>query len=175
MLGTLLAMGGLELGLRVASALLRPHPPVIEGKGPDSEIRIVCIGESTTAAQWPFTPWPHTAENDLRRQHPELSIRVINRGLVGIRTGEILERLPKWLEDDHPQIAITMLGINDEGNILAYPRNDIRPQLIENSKALKLLALLWRTTWGVGAPSAAGCDAPRRSETLNGISDRSRP
>lgn len=148
-LGVMLALGGLELALRAASALLRPRPPVIDDGGPDNEIRILCIGESTTAGLW-----PSLLEAKLNQRHPDLRFRVINAGLVGIRTGEIYARLPQWLEETEPHLAITMLGINDEGNVLVYPRSDPRSYLLGYSKAVKLLALLWRSFRGTGGPAA---------------------
>jgi tetratricopeptide (TPR) repeat protein len=146
-LGTLFAIGGLELGLRGASVLLRPSPPVSRETGPDDEIRILCIGESTTAGLW-----PGLLETSLNQQHPEQTFHVINRGNVGIHTGEVLDLLPQWLDKSQPGIAITMLGINDEGNVLVYPRTGRLSPLVEHSRAVKLMALLWRSAWGIGAP-----------------------
>lgn len=146
--GVLLAFGGLELGLRAAAFFLRSPHSRIEGSGPDDEIRIVCIGESTTAG-----PWPRFLEKMLTLRRPDLHFRVINRGVVGIRTGEVLDRLPEWIEAGRFQIAITMLGINDEGNVLVYPRSNILSNIVKHSKAVELVTLLWRTAWGIGAPS----------------------
>ena len=147
-LGFLFAIGGLEVGLRAASVLLQPPPPPALETGRDDEIRILCIGESTTAGLW-----PDLLESTLNHQHPELTFRVLNRGDVGIHTGEVLDLLPQWLDESRPQIAITMLGINDEGNVLVYPQTERPPPLIEHSKALKLMTLLWRSAWGIGVPS----------------------
>lgn len=153
--GFAIALIGLELGLRAASFTLRWARPMVPAAGGANEIRILCIGESTTAARW-----PNDAEAELRRQHPELAIRIINRGLVGIRTGEVLERLPQWLDDERPHIAITMLGINDEGNVLVYPRDDPRSRLAERLKTVKLLSLLWRSARGIDAPAPPEPDGP---------------
>ena len=149
-LGTLFAIGGLEIGLRGASILLRPLPPVTRETGSDSEIRILCIGESTTAGLW-----PGLLETSLNQQHPDQQFHVVNRGDIGIHTGEVLDLLPQWLDESQPQIAITMLGVNDEGNVLVYPRTGRLAPLIEHSKAVKLMVLLWRSAWRIGAPPPA--------------------
>ncbi len=146
-LGLLFAIAGLELGLRVAEFSLRSPPPVVAGSGPDNEIRIACIGESTTAGRW-----PGLLEKRLNQLHTGNHFRVVNMGVVGIHTGEVLDRLPKWIENGRFQIAITMLGINDEGNVLVYPRNGRFSPLVERSRAVKLVALLWRSAWGIGVP-----------------------
>jgi len=148
-LGLLLAIGGLELGLRAASVLLRPSRSSFSETGPGNQIRILCIGESTTAGKW-----PQLLESTLNQQHPDLSFQVFNHGIVGIHTGEVLGLLPQWLDESRPQIAITMLGINDEGNVLVYPRTSRFSKLVEHSRAVKLTVLLWRSAWGIGAPSS---------------------
>ena len=143
-LGVLAALCGLELTLRAASAVLRPLRPAIEGAGPDNAIRILCIGESTTAGLW-----PDLLEARLNQQHPDLRVPTSStqaRSVSGPATSA--PACPQWLDQARPQIVITMLGINDEGNVLVYPRSDPRAQLVERSKALELLALLWRSVRG---------------------------
>ncbi len=152
--GVMLALGGLELALRAASAFLRDRPSVPERIGAENEIRILCIGESTTAGLW-----PGLLETSLNQQHPDLRFTVINAGLVGIRTGDIYARLPQWLDDAQPHFATTMLGINDEGNILVYPRSESGSLLFRHSKLVKLLTLLWRSDRGIGEAASAQEDA----------------
>ncbi len=59
-------------------------------------------------------------------------IRVINRGVVGIRTDDVAKQIEGWLDEDRPHLVITMLGINDEGNVLVYPRRRL-PRVVDGT------------------------------------------
>jgi len=144
-----------EVALRIASSFLEPNdrsrPPIVV----DDEIRISCVGESTT-----YGTWPSQLEELLNRGTGGPHYRVINRGVVGIRTDGVADRIESWLDEDRPQIVVTMLGINDEGNVLVYPRGAERPWWVEHFLTGRLLDLLWRSAVGRGAPEIEIDDAP---------------
>jgi len=128
----------------------------------DGEFRIACIGESTT-----YGLWPSQLENLLNEGLPDQKFRVINRGDVGIRTDGVAARIEGWLDEDRPHLVITMLGINDEGNVLVYPRGGRRGWLMEHSKTTRFLALLWRSAFEIGAPVPVRHDGPRGDDHLD--------
>lgn len=80
-----------------------------------SERRILCIGESTTFGTG-GEPWPSKLERLLNKRSKAYSYKVINRGVPGISSEEIVEKLPRWLDSFKPAIAVSMVGINDRGN-----------------------------------------------------------
>jgi hypothetical protein len=128
-----------------------------EGVAPsEGEFRITCIGESTT-----YGLWPSHLQAILNEGSPGRAFRVINRGEVGIRTDDVARQIEGWLDEDRPHLVITMLGINDEGNVLVYPRNGSRGWLMEHSRTTRFLALLWRSAFDIGAPAETDDDGPR--------------
>lgn len=151
--GTLLV---LEVVLQTASMAL-DQAGRSKGRLPvDGEIRISCVGESTT-----FGKWPGQLEEILNQRQNGRDIRVINRGVVGIRTDDVAREIEQWLDEDRPHLVITMLGINDEGNVLVYPRGGARPWLLERLKTPRLLGLLWRSAFDIGVPTGSGDEGPR--------------
>jgi len=128
----------------------------------DGEFRIACIGESTT-----YGLWPSQLENLLNEGLPDQKFRVINRGDVGIRTDGVAARIEGWIDEDRPHLVITMLGINDEGNVLVYPRGGRRGWLMDHSKTTRFLALLWRSAFEIGAPVPVRDDGPRGDDHLD--------
>ena len=103
----------LEVSLQVLHLALFPSttpPLLITGTG---EFRILCIGESTTDASYTYN-YPGQLQTLLKRHYPRLKIRVINRGVSGYTSGQILKKLPIWLKSARPQVVVSMIGINDK-------------------------------------------------------------
>lgn len=152
----------LEAALQTAAAALdragrrESHVPV------DGEVRIACVGESTT-----YGMWPGQLEEILNRGQSGRDIRVINRGLVGIRTDGVAREIEGWLDEDRPHLVITMLGINDEGNLLVYRRGGARPWVVEHVRTFRLLGLLWRSAFDIGVPEEPGGEAPHAEAHLD--------
>jgi lysophospholipase L1-like esterase len=144
-----------EVALRIASSFVEPDDRTMAPIVFDDEIRISCIGESTT-----YGRWPAQLEELLNSRDGGPRFRVINRGVVGIRTDGVADRIETWLDEDRPQIVVTMLGINDEGNVLVYPRDAERPWWVEHLLTGRLLDLLWRSAVGRGEPEDAPAEAP---------------
>lgn len=141
----------LQTASRVARSVERNR-----GRVPtEGELRIACIGESTT-----FGLWPGQLEEILNERSTERVIRVINRGAVGIRTDGVARQIEGWLDEDRPHLVITMLGINDEGNVLVYPRDRSRGWLTEHSKTVGFLTLLWRSAFSIGGSVTGDGEVP---------------
>jgi lysophospholipase L1-like esterase len=77
------------------------------------EFRILCLGESTTDASY-TNNYPGQLQQLLNHRYPRLKIRVVNRGVSGYTSGQILKKLPVWLQTVRPQLVISMIGINDK-------------------------------------------------------------
>lgn len=145
---------GIAATLLIVEAVLQTASGIVKnadrhsGRVPtEGELRIACVGESTT-----FGLWPSQLEEILNEGTVDRRIRVINRGVVGIRTDGVASQIEGWLDEDQPHLVITMLGINDEGNVLVYPRGGSRGWLAEHSKTARLASLLWRSAFDIGAP-----------------------
>ena len=88
----------------------------------DGGMTIVALGDSTTAGTPGFQS-PVEAPPDGRgdpqsqyaywmtQRHPEW--RVLNRGVAGERTDEILRRFARDVAAAHPQVVIVLAGVND--------------------------------------------------------------
>jgi lysophospholipase L1-like esterase len=138
----LLCLLTLELGMRLFGfAILRAQDVGNEIRPGDSRaLRIVAIGESTTS-DW-FGPgntaWPRQLERQLVAAG--IPARVYNLGMVGTTTDAILERLPEQLDRFRPDIAITMMGINDGNTTLRGDPNSAWTRL----RVVQLYRLLRR-------------------------------
>lgn len=85
-------------------------------------MKVVCFGDSTTAGtpafRSPVEAPPNGFGNEqhqyaywLKRRHPEWL--VLNRGVGGERTDEILARFDRDVLAAKPQVVIVMAGVND--------------------------------------------------------------
>ena len=87
----------------------------------NKEYRILCLGESATALGGRDS-YPRQLEDILNDNRQGIRFSVINKGIPSVTTTYILEVLKKFLDQYHPQIVVTMMGINDGPN-LARPEN----------------------------------------------------
>ncbi|MFH0986260.1 MAG: tetratricopeptide repeat protein [Candidatus Omnitrophota bacterium] len=107
----------LEAGLRVGGAVYgafqeRRNHLSMKQKG---VYRILCLGESTTAYFRVKTPYPVFLEEILNQASVGLRFSVINKGVVGTGTSDIVANLEKNIEVYKPDMVIAMMGINDCG------------------------------------------------------------
>ncbi|MBI4416252.1 MAG: hypothetical protein HY557_04640 [Euryarchaeota archaeon] len=99
--------------------------------------RIVGLGDSTTAGTpdflSPLEAPPNGRGNSesqyaywMMRAHPEWT--VLNRGINGQRSDEILARFPRDVLEERPDYAIILAGVNDvyQGRILLDVRRNLR-------------------------------------------------
>ncbi len=116
-LGVALTFALLEAGLRLggfAWTSLQEHrnQAAIQRKG---TYRIMCLGESTTAMQYP----PYL-EEILNERSVGVKFSVIDKGFVGTKTDTIVALLESNLDQYRPDMVITMMGINDDGTHIPY-------------------------------------------------------
>ena len=104
------------------------------------EYRILCLGESTTQGQY-----PPLLEETLNQRNIGIKFSVIDKGISAIKTWVIVFRLQSYIDTYHPNMVITMMGINDWGPHMPY-------EAVSGSKAInflksfrtyKLSRLLW--------------------------------
>ena len=101
---------------------------------------ILCLGESTTA-----NAWPPFLEVILNRSKTGVRFSVIDKGVGGIKTTEILNHLESNLDEFHPDMVIVMMGINDEGTHM--PQEDLGgPKIVLFFKSFRTYKL-WRLLW----------------------------
>ncbi|MHB8155116.1 MAG: tetratricopeptide repeat protein [Candidatus Omnitrophota bacterium] len=96
----------LRLGGKVFSAL-QQHRNYLSMKQKGA-YRILCLGESTTANQYPVF-----LEKTLNQRNTGIKFSVIDKGVSATNTAYILDRLEFNLDAYHPDMVITMMGIND--------------------------------------------------------------
>ncbi len=77
-----------------------------------NEIVILCIGESTTA--WGGgSSWPSQLQLILNSTQEKKIFHIINKGLVGKTTRDLLRHLKDNLDKYKPDIILAMVGLND--------------------------------------------------------------
>lgn len=123
-LGTVLTLVLLEGSIRFGAAAFvyfqaeRNLAAIGSGEG---EVRILCVGESTTAVAGDEvgqmlvtrTAYPTQLETILNSRQSTIKFRVLNDGIMGGTTGSIIELLDSTLDDLKPHIIIAMMGIKD--------------------------------------------------------------
>lgn len=113
-LGVVLAMLALEVGLRAAGVvwLWARERRNVEALTPGGTVRVLCLGESTTALGGESS-YPRELERVLDRDGGGRTFSVVNAGIPGITTDVVLARLDELLDRYRPHVVVTMLGIND--------------------------------------------------------------
>ncbi len=105
-----------ESGMRSAGLWLSARPPVPGTSSTEKDvIRILCLGESTTAPT-PYYDhsWPAQLQRILQRRGSR-RYRVINRGGIASNTEILANRFPQDIYACRPHIVIAMIGVNDHG------------------------------------------------------------
>lgn len=144
-LGLFIAFLFLELGMRLAGFIIsslqeKRNKVSAQKKG---AYGIMCIGESTTAGQY-----PPLLEEILNQRNTGVQFRVIDRGIIGTNTSSIVSQLESNLDRYKPDMVITMMGANDFGRHLPYePETNSRIILfLRTFKTYKLMRFIWLHT-----------------------------
>jgi lysophospholipase L1-like esterase len=113
--GILLALIVLEIGLRVAGTIYQRRYFVASSEKPDS-IRILCLGESSTAGLWvePKDSYPKQLERRLNEYYQTDRIETIIPFAMGQNSSQIANRADSYLKRYKPKLVIIMMGINNE-------------------------------------------------------------
>jgi len=112
----------LEVGLGLAYrgfVLLQEHQNHADAT--QGELRILCVGESTTAVAGDETgtllvtrtAYPAQLEQMLQERAPSLPWRVLNGGIMGGTSSTVLQRLETDIDTIQPHVIIAMMGIKD--------------------------------------------------------------
>ena len=70
--------------------------------------RIICLGESTTAGQY-----PSYLNEILNQRSSKIKFSLIDKGVTGTHTTAIINQLESYINEYHPDMVVTMMGIND--------------------------------------------------------------
>lgn len=119
--------------------------------------RILCIGESTTALGGDDS-YPSLLQKNLNERNLGVKFSVINGGRVGTTSTRLVASLEKDLVRYSPDLVVSMMGANDEGNSLVrQPERSKLAAGFESLRTVKLFRLLLRGGTDQGAlPPAAG-------------------
>jgi tetratricopeptide (TPR) repeat protein len=129
----------LEAGLRLGGFIIlslqeNRNRASLKQKG---TYRIICLGESTTAGQWP--PF---LEEILNQRNIGIKFSVVDKGKVGTNTVVILSQIESYLGEYHPDMVVAMMGINDYGSDVPYERSALS-KTMRSIRTYKLARLLW--------------------------------
>ncbi len=141
--GVFLSFFLLELGLQLAGFIhssIQKYGNIaaIKRKG---SCRILCLGESTTACGG-NSSYPRQLETILNKKNIGITFTVINKGIGGGSTNDILAQLEDNIDTYSPHIIITMMGINDSKGIGFIKAK--KSLFLSSLKTYKLLRILYR-------------------------------
>jgi lysophospholipase L1-like esterase len=166
----------LEVVLQTAALVVAPLLARTAGAGPvaaDDRVRVVCVGDSHVygAMVAPAEAFPEQLDGILRRHG--IRAQVVNLGLPGQNSRQVLDRLPTALARYRPRLVVVWIGINNYWNMAdrseELRRRGIRDRLFNASRVLRLVRLLLKPYEGVSAsplrPQADVIDYTRGGET----------
>lgn len=141
-LGILLSIFLLEISLRIGGFLVMSLQEYRNHLSMEKEgtYRIMCLGESTTQGQY-----PRFLEEILNQHNIGIKIVVIDEGIRGTNTTQILNELETNLKKYTPNMVITMMGINDSGDFMPFEQisNSKLVLFVRSFRIYKLVRLLW--------------------------------
>lgn len=119
-------------------------------QGGDDEVRVLCIGESTTAVAGdetgrllvPHTSYPMQLQRILNARQSDVRFRVINSGMMGGTTEGVMAMLGPAMEAYQPHIIIAMMGIKDTADLL-QPGLEWLPDGVRALRTVQLIT--WAT------------------------------
>ncbi len=137
--GLFLSVIFLEMSLRFAGFIylsVQKHKNEIDLDRKDV-YRILCVGESTTASQY-----PDYLQNILNQKSPKSTFKVIDCGVPGTTSSSILIILEDNITKYSPHMIITMMGINDVIFKLNKYDGPTIASLLKKFRIFKLVRLL---------------------------------
>lgn len=103
-------------------------------------LNLLFLGESTTA--WGMLDsYPSTLGRLIQEKYPQIPVRIINAAVPASNTELILRDLDALVDQYHPDLVFTMMGINDFWSIQADP-NSFRAFWL-NLRIVKLVSKLY--------------------------------
>ena len=110
--GSLLFLLSLELSLWVGGVFYF----WLQTRGQPAVFTIMALGESTTQGGLGLHSYPGQLELSLQKTC-RISVRVVNLGVAGVNSRDILAKLPARLREYRPDLVTTMIGVNDMPNM----------------------------------------------------------
>ncbi len=112
LLGTLLALALIEVALRVVSPLLAG----LRGGANDADFTVLCVGDSHTYGLHLPAPFSYPAQLQGKLDPEGRTIGVLNYGVPGRNSAALLRELPRYLEENVPDVVCILVGYNDSWN-----------------------------------------------------------
>ncbi|HNW43123.1 MAG TPA: GDSL-type esterase/lipase family protein [Elusimicrobiales bacterium] len=138
----------LELFLRLLGSRYIAELPVA---GPRASYTVLCAGDSFTygAGAPPQGSYPVQLEEILRARFPGRTIRVVNFGEVAQNTAQMLQRLPKALDEVRPDAVVLLSGMANYWNYWGYRDGTAPPRkkFYDRIRTVRLARLLWRSAF----------------------------
>jgi tetratricopeptide (TPR) repeat protein len=132
----------LETGLRLAGFILSSIQEYrnLQSAKQKGAYRIMCVGESTTAGQYPAF-----LEEILNQRNIGIKFSVINKGVTAINTTLILANLESDINNYRPDMVIAMMGINDSGKFVScgVTAGSKAEVFLKSLRIYKLARLIW--------------------------------
>jgi lysophospholipase L1-like esterase len=140
LLSTLLSFIILEAVLRLSGAIyLSIQDQKNARRFADRQaITVLCVGESTTAMGGDES-YPRQLEIILNNDNPRYHYSVLNKGIPAIDTTDIIKHLPQWLDEYQPDILVTMMGINDNYELVQFQSEPLWLKRFKNFRVVKLI------------------------------------
>jgi tetratricopeptide (TPR) repeat protein len=104
--------------------------------------RILCLGESTTAAFLGQKPYPLQLEEILNQRVIGIEFSVINKGAIAMNSSFIVSKLDEYLKEYNPDMVIAMMGINDCGYTVEKQDTGFY-SYFNHSRLYKFLRIVW--------------------------------
>lgn len=126
--GILIAILLSEAFLRIGGFILIQKKAIFHGEQ-KSDYKILCLGDSSTyglgASNRIKFSYSMQLQRILEEKSPGKKFKVINYGIPGLNSSQLLNRFRKVISEYEPNIVIVMIGINDpwnleESNILKF-------------------------------------------------------
>jgi len=115
MAGLVIAVFLLEILLQTAAFSIQKYKyyKMKEEIKKETDLAIVCLGESTTDGQW-----PKFLEQSLIQKGIKKQIKIIDCGMGGADTDELMKYIKENIYALKPNYIVTMMGINDKNDIV---------------------------------------------------------
>ncbi|MFA5059111.1 MAG: tetratricopeptide repeat protein [Candidatus Omnitrophota bacterium] len=144
--GLFLAIAFLEIALRIGGFAFLFFQESLNRASAcgNGEYRILCLGESTTALGGAHA-YPRQLEEILNAKNPSVRFSVINKGVPAMNTYDIVSYLETWIDEYHPKMIVTMMGINDSSDTLRFKAQEknLQRSFLDGLKVYKLARLIW--------------------------------
>ena len=141
-LGLFLSLVLLEVGMRLGGFVLLSIQECgnLRSIKQKNAYRILCLGESTTQGQY-----PHLLEQVLNQRNSGVHFSVIDKGKASQTTITLMKDIESNLAEYHPNMVITMMGINDGGRHMPFETliTSEKTPFIQTFRTYKLAQFLW--------------------------------